>query len=104
MTDEKKMKRVQNAEILMWLAFICCGMMIAFVEENQFFIHLPKQETHDRVSSLITYPGFTVALWTCFPPLHRRMLQNSVEPLIDVCKRSVAAFVLVAFLKGAFFS
>ena len=106
MTDkQKENNRAQNAEVLMWLVFICCGMMIAFVEFRPFF---PAQlqdlqgEKSGRYPALIEYTGFIAALCMCFPPFHSRMLQNSVRPFIDVCKRSVAAFAMVALFKGVF--
>jgi len=100
--EQKKNKHAQNAEVFMWLVFICCGMVIAFVDKNKMVTMFPMQGTQSRIPSLINGLSIVAALLMCFPPLHRRMLQNSMSPLIDVCKRGVAAFALVAVLKGVF--
>ena len=106
MTDEqKKNKQAQDAEVFMWLVFICCGMMIAFIKYHPCMPVLVQEmqgERHDRVPVLIESVGFVAALLMCFPPLHRGMLKNSAMPLTGVCKRALAAFVWVALCKGVF--
>ena len=101
MTEDKKNKHAQNAEILMWLAFVCCGMVIAFAEKRPPLMMLMKQEdVHSRVPSLIDGIAAVAALLMCFPPFHRRIFDKENSPLAEVGARVLVSFFLIGISKG----